>query len=156
GPMAKPSPKKPSLPANRRTGPEDVSRSHEIAGIVALGAGAFLLLAMIALQTHAMFMGPFGRSVATLAYRVAGICGYALIALGMVAAVRSLIEKRPVVPWEIGAGIGLGVVALAVLLHLAFARYRVAGIGPGGALGENLAEILRALISTVGTALLAV
>ena len=49
----------------------------------------------------------------------------------------------------------LGVVALATLVHLACPRYRVAGHGPGGAIGEHLAEILRAVISTAGTALLA-
>ena len=55
----------------------------------------------------------------------------------------------------IAIGAALGVVALAVLVHLIAPSYRVAGHGPGGALGEHLAEILRAMISTAGTALLA-
>ena len=55
----------------------------------------------------------------------------------------------------IAVGIVIGVVALATLVHLAAPGYRVAGHGPGGAIGEHLAEILRAVISTAGTALLA-
>jgi S-DNA-T family DNA segregation ATPase FtsK/SpoIIIE len=77
------------------------------------------------------------------------------VILAVVAAIRSLMQKEPVLPWTIGTGVGLGIVSVTVLLHLIAARYRVAGIGPGGAVGEHLAEILRALISTAGTALLA-
>jgi hypothetical protein len=130
-------------------------RTREVAGIVALGTSVFVLLAMIALSSGALFMGPFGRSIAAMVYRIAGLGSYALVVLAIVAAVRALMERRPMVPAEIAAGIGLGALSLAVLLHLVAGRYRVAGIGPGGALGENLAEVLRALISTAGTALLA-
>ncbi|HVK78123.1 MAG TPA: DNA translocase FtsK 4TM domain-containing protein, partial [Kofleriaceae bacterium] len=155
--MAKPTAKKASaaLPANRRTAEHSPGRGREITGIVALGASVFILLAMIALSSGGLFMGPFGRSIASMVYGIAGLGSYVLVGLAIVGAVRSLMERRPVIPWEITAGVGLGVLSVAVLLHLAVASYRVGGIGPGGALGEHLAEVLRALISTAGTALLA-
>ena len=155
--MAKPIIKKAPVPlaANRRTAVDD-PRTREIGGIVALGTSLFALLAMVSLQAHMLFMGPFGRTVASLVYGIAGLGGYALIALAVVAAVRSLMEKRPIMPWQIAVGSGLGVVALAVLTELAFGHYRVAHIGPGGAIGTHLAHTLRAMISTAGTALLAV
>ena len=122
--------------------------------MVALGVSLFLLIAMISLQAHALVMGPFGRSVASLYYGLAGVCGYPLIVLGAIAAVRMLLDREPIVPVMIWLGTLLGVVALAMLVHLVAPHYRVAGHGPGGALGEHLAEISRAMISTVGTALL--
>jgi S-DNA-T family DNA segregation ATPase FtsK/SpoIIIE len=155
--MAKPINKKASVPpvANRRTTVDD-PRTREIAGIVALGTGLFALLAMVSLQAGALFMGPFGRSVARLVYGVAGLGSYALVTLAVVAAVRSLMEKRPILPWQIGVGSALGVVAFAVLAQLAAAGYQVAQIGPGGAIGARLAHLFGGLISTVGTAFLAV
>ena len=151
----KPLPKKlPAPPANKRN--DDGTRGREVAGVVALGASLFVLLAMLSLQAHALMMGPFGRSVAAAVYGIAGLGSYALVAMAVAASVRSLMEKRPLLPWQITVGVGLGVVAIAVLLQLAVPGYRVHAIGPGGAIGEGLAEVSRALISTAGTALLAV
>ena len=42
--------------------------SREIGGILALGGGLFIALAMISLQSGHMFMGPFGRFVGSAAY----------------------------------------------------------------------------------------
>ncbi len=130
-------------------------RRNEVIGVIGLGAALFLLVAMISLQAGKLVMGPFGRASAGMFYGLAGVCGYILIALAVVAAVRMLIERDPVMPLEIAAGTVIGVVSLAMLAHLAASGYRVMGHGPGGALGENLAEILRAVISTAGTAMLA-
>ena len=130
-------------------------RRNEVIGVIALGVALFLLVAMISLQAGRLVMGPFGRASAGMFYGLAGVCGYILIALALVAAVRMLIEREPVMPLSIAAGTAIGVVALAMLAHLAASGYRVMGHGPGGALGENLAEILRAVISTAGTAMLA-
>ena len=66
--------------------------------MVGLGAGLFLLVAMISLQLGAIVMGPFGRSVAASCYGLAGLCGYPLIALGMVAAIRLLLVREPALP----------------------------------------------------------
>ncbi|HEX5061143.1 MAG TPA: DNA translocase FtsK 4TM domain-containing protein [Kofleriaceae bacterium] len=131
-------------------------RRSEVFGVIGLGAGLFLLIAMVSLQAHALVMGPFGRSMAGLFYGIAGVCGYLLIAVAVVAAIRTLLGREPVMPVTVAAGTLLGVVSLATLIHLIAPGYRVLGHGPGGALGEHLAEILRAVISTAGTALLAV
>ena len=122
--------------------------------MVGLGAAIFLLIALVSLQADRLVMGPFGRSMASLFYGVAGVCGYLLIALAVIAAIRALIEREPIMPALVVIGAMLGVTSLAILVHLAAAGYRVAGHGPGGALGEHLGEILRAVVGTVGTALL--
>ena len=155
--MAKSVPKKAAAPltANRRNEDDDAHRGREVFGVIALGASLFVLMAMVSLQAGALIMGPFGRTIAGMVYGVAGFGSYALVIMATVAAVRSLMQKDPVMPWEIGAGVGLGVLSVSVLLHLIAANYRVAGFGPGGAIGENLGEVLRALISTAGTGLLA-
>ncbi len=130
-------------------------RRREVLGIVGLGAAMFLLVAMISLQAGKLIMGPFGKSSAGLFYGLAGVCGYALIALALVAAIRTLLEKDPVMPGVVALGTLIGVFSLSTLAHLAAGEYRVLGHGPGGAIGEHTAEILRAVISTAGTALLA-
>src|SRR6185503_9196174 len=93
--------------------------------------------------------------VASLFYGLAGVCGYFLIALAVVAAIRTLIEREPIMPIVVVIGAVIGAVSLAILAHLVAAGYRVAGHGPGGAIGEHFGEILRAVVSTAGTALLA-
>ncbi len=135
--------------------PVVTDRHREVFGVVGLGAALFLTIAMVSLQANHLVMGPFGRSMAGMFYGLAGICGYFVIALGSIAAVRTLLGKEPIMPLAIAIGTSIGVVSLAMLVHLAFGGYRVAGHGPGGAIGEHLAEILRAVISTAGTALLA-
>ena len=122
--------------------------------MLGLGAALFLLVAMVSLQAGRLVMGPFGRSSAGLFYGVAGVCGYVMIGLALVAAIRTLLERDPVMPGTVAIGAVIGVVSLATLVHLAAAGYRVAGHGPGGLVGEHLAEVLRAVISTAGTALL--
>src|SRR5262245_25610049 len=131
-------------------------RWREVGGIVAFGTAVFLLLAVVSLQAHGSLMGPFGRGMAKLTYGLFGVCSYAVVGLLVWIAFRSLLERDPVLAPSVGAGVALGIVATGVLAHLVAARYRIAGVGPGGAIGEHCAEILRALISTAGTALLAV
>ena len=123
--------------------------------MIGLGLALFLLIAMVSLQLGTLVMGPFGRTTAGAFYAIAGVCGYALIVLGAVAAVRVIIERQPAMPILVGVGTVLGVITLATLVHLVAPGYRVAGHGPGGAIGEHLAEVLRALIGTAGTALIA-
>jgi S-DNA-T family DNA segregation ATPase FtsK/SpoIIIE len=131
------------------------NRGREVGGVIALGASLFLALSVLSLQIGAQWMGPFGRGVGSAFYGIAGACGYLVIGLVVWAALRALLERRPPMPLAIGCGVGLGVIALSVLVHLVAGDYRVAGHGPGGAIGEHLAEVSRAVISTAGTALLA-
>src|SRR4051812_2617243 len=91
-------------------------RRREVLGVLGLGAGLFLLVAMVSLQLGTLVMGPFGRTVAVLFYGTLGVCGYAVIVLGMVAAVRMLLVRQPALPWPVALGTLLGVVALATLV----------------------------------------
>jgi S-DNA-T family DNA segregation ATPase FtsK/SpoIIIE len=141
--------------AKNRKMSDGSDRRREVLGVIGLGLALFLVIAMVSLQLGTLVMGPFGRTTAGAFYGIAGICGYALIVLGAVAAVRVITEKEPAIPLLVGIGVGLGVIALATLIHLVAPGYRVAGHGPGGAIGEHLAEVLRALIGTAGTALIA-
>src|SRR3954465_3071728 len=98
-------------------------RRREGLGVVGLGAGIFLLIALGSLQAGRLVMGPFGRSTASLFYGIAGVCGYFLIALAVVAAIRTLIEREPIMPLTVVVGALVGVVSLAILVHLAASGY---------------------------------
>ena len=130
-------------------------RRREVLGVLGLGVCVFLLVAMVSLQADRLVMGPFGRAAASGFYGLFGLCGYLVIAGGLVAAIRALLVREPAVPLGVGCGVTIAIVALAVIAHLAASGYRVAGHGPGGAVGEHLGEILRAVIGTVGTAMVA-
>jgi hypothetical protein len=128
----KPLPKKlPAPPPNKRN--YDGTRGREVAGILALGASLFVLFAMLSSQAHALVMGPFGRNVAAMVYRIAGLGSYALVTMAVVASVRWRSARRSRGRrrgrrWAAGAG---GVAAAAV------PGYCIAGIGLA-ALGGNL------------------
>jgi S-DNA-T family DNA segregation ATPase FtsK/SpoIIIE len=131
------------------------SRTPEIIGVASLGIAIFLGAGLLSLQLgDGRLMGPFGRSFAVLVYSLAGIGGYAIAAAGGIVAVRLLVGRQPVARPSVVLGALLGLAAFTVLVHLCAARYRVAGYPPGGALGEGIGEVLRALVSTAGTALL--
>jgi S-DNA-T family DNA segregation ATPase FtsK/SpoIIIE len=130
-------------------------RRREVLGVMALGAAIFVLIAVVSLQAGQLIMGPFGRAIAGMFYGIAGVCGYVLIGVAIAAAIRMLIEREPIMPAPVVIGTLIGVASMAILAHLAASGYVVAGRGPGGAIGEHLGEILRAVVSTVGTVLLA-
>jgi DNA segregation ATPase FtsK/SpoIIIE, S-DNA-T family len=132
------------------------SRTPEIIGVASLGIAIFLGAGLLSLQLgDGRLMGPFGRSCAALVYSLFGIGGYAVAAGAGIIAVRLLVGRQPVARPSVVLGALLGLAAFNVLVHLCAARYRVAGYPPGGALGEGIGEVLRALVSTAGTALLA-
>src|SRR5262249_43649720 len=101
------------------------------------------------------WMGPLGHLWARLLYASFGIGSHALTAAMVVIPIRLLAGKRVVRSWGEGVGLAAGLTSLSVLLHLAFGQHRIAGIGAGGRVGELLAEVLRAGVSTAGTALCA-
>jgi DNA segregation ATPase FtsK/SpoIIIE, S-DNA-T family len=150
-----------SLRASSRTSArgrraEPASRGREIGGIVLLAVGLFSAASLLSLQLgDGSLMGPLGRTWARLLYAFAGAGSHLLPVLMVVAAVRILAGRPMVRTVGEGAGLALGLVSLAILLHLVGHRHRVHGIGPGGVLGEYLAEVLRAVVSTAGTALAA-
>src|SRR5262245_5172968 len=120
-------------------------RLREVGGIIALGAAVFLLLALVSFQAHGQLMGPFGRGIAGLVYGLCGTCSYLVVGVLAWTAIRSLIGRDPVLGWHVATGAALAVLCAGVLIHLIAPHYRVAGHGPGGAIGEHVAEILRAL-----------
>ncbi|HUH03447.1 MAG TPA: DNA translocase FtsK 4TM domain-containing protein [Kofleriaceae bacterium] len=143
-------------PARRRA-PGEAGRSREVVGIISLGTSIFVVCALLSLQIgDGRLMGPFGRSIASAVYALGGMCSY-LIAAGLVViAIRLLTDREPALQRNEALGVGLGLLSLATLVHLFGAGYRVSGMSPGGVLGEHLAEVLRAVISTAGTALVSV
>src|SRR5262245_5759158 len=99
-----------------RVGSSD--RGREVVGVIGLGASLFLLIAMVSLQTGGLAMGPFGRTSAGVVYALAGVCGYLVIALAVVASVRMLIENERVMPLTVTIGTLIGVISAATLIHL--------------------------------------
>ncbi|HWM86324.1 MAG TPA: hypothetical protein VNO33_10815, partial [Kofleriaceae bacterium] len=125
------------------------SRAPELFGIAALGAAIFLLAGLASLGFgDGRLMGPFGRSLALLVYSLVGLGGYA-VAAGLIAvAFRLLLGRSPVARLSVVLGVGLGIISIDTLAHLVAGDKRIAGRPPGGALGENVAEVSRALVST--------
>jgi S-DNA-T family DNA segregation ATPase FtsK/SpoIIIE len=132
------------------------SRTREVVGIVLLGVGLFLGAAVLSLQFgDGRLMGPLGRFAARMTYGLVGMGAYLVVAALALGSFR-LIARGDVVrgvPSVLGALLGL--VSLAVLLHIAFKSYLVASFPPGGLLGEAVAEISRAAVSTAGSVLFA-
>ena len=144
-----------SKTASRASSSSNGSHAREVGGIVLLALGVFLTLSMASLQFgEGNLMGPLGRFFGQThlrhrRHRLLSDRG------GDDRRGRARARRRSSVQsFAEGSGLLLGVFSLSILLHLAFASYRVAGHGPGGALGEGFAEILRGLVSTVGTSLL--
>ncbi len=140
----------------RPPAPRAEGRGREITGIVGLGVAIFLIAALLSLQIGSgSLMGPFGLAIASLVYGIGGLCSYFLAAALGVVSVRLLLDRPKIVRLPEALGIVLALASLTTLLHLIGAGYRVAGYGPGGFLGEDLAETFRGILSTAGTVLLA-
>jgi S-DNA-T family DNA segregation ATPase FtsK/SpoIIIE len=135
--------------ASRAGKPEDPAvRGREIVGIVLLALGLFLATALASLQLgDGGLMGPLGRASARLLTAGVGLAAHVVSLVLLVLAVRLLSSRRPVRGIAEVAGALVGVVSLSVVLHLAGRL--------GGALGEITGELLRAGVSTAGTALIA-
>ncbi len=100
-------------------------------------------------------MGPGGAATATGLYSLAGLCAYLIVAGALLLAVR-MCRARQLIEDVVGV---LGFLALlcsaAVLLHLPFAGDPVSLRGPGGLLGQWLAEGAAGFVGGVGAALAA-
>jgi S-DNA-T family DNA segregation ATPase FtsK/SpoIIIE len=145
-----------SAVSSRRGSTPSGTRLREVFGIVALAFGLFLVTALLSLQFGSgQLMGPLGRFFAHAAWALAGCGAYLVASALIVGPVRVLSGRRPIESFTEGGGFVLGLLSLAVLLHLVGDGYRVDGLPAGGRLGEGLAEIMRAGVSTAGTALFA-
>ncbi len=135
---------------------EAPGRGREIIGIGLLGLGVFCMVSLVSMQVgRGHLMGPGGAATATGLYSLAGLCAYLVVAGGLLLAVR-MCRARQLIEDVVGT---LGFLALlcsaAVLLHLPFAGEPVSLRGPGGLLGQWLAESAAGLVGGVGTALAA-
>jgi S-DNA-T family DNA segregation ATPase FtsK/SpoIIIE len=127
-----------------------------VVGILMLAFGLFAGTALVSLIFgDGQLMGPLGRFAARLFFAVAGMGSVLVVAGLVVAAIRLLGNQRPIGGLIEAAGSVLGLFSLAVLLHLIGGNYRVDAYPAGGRLGEYTAEIMRAGVSTAGTALFA-
>ena len=129
---------------------------REVAGILLLALALFVALSLGSLQAGGRLMGPGGALVALAFYAVIGVGAWVVaIALG-VSAVR-MIAGRPMHlrSWE-AAGYVAAALFAAQLLHLAAGHYRLRGYSAGGLCGEYGAELMVALLGTVGAVLVSV
>ena len=135
---------------------EAPGRGREVMGIGLLGLGVFCAVSLVSMQAgRGRLMGPGGAAAATGLYSLIGLCAYPLVAGVLLLAVR-MCRARRLIEDVVGA---LGFVALlcsaAVLLHLPFAGEPVTLRGPGGMLGQWLAETGASAVGGVGAALAA-
>ena len=135
---------------------EAPGRGREIIGIGLLGLSAFCMVSLVSMQAgRSHLMGPGGAAAATGLYSLAGLCAYLLVAGALLIAVR-MCRARQLIEDVVGV---LGFLALlcsaAVLLHLPFAGDPVSLRGPGGLLGQWLAEGAAGFVGGVGAALAA-
>jgi len=135
---------------------EAPGRGREIMGIGLLGLGLFCVVSLVSMQAgRGRLMGPGGAAAATGLYSLIGLCSYPVVAGLLLIAVR-MCRARRLIEDVVGA---LGFVALlcsaAVLLHLPFAGESVTLRGPGGLLGQWLAETGASAVGGVGVALAA-
>ncbi|MCP4444942.1 MAG: DUF87 domain-containing protein [Myxococcales bacterium] len=146
---------KPRIPGKKLLSLGD-GRGCEVAGVLLLGTSIFLMASLLSLQLgDGLLMGPFGRSFALLGYSLFGVGAHLVAGFGIFVSVRLLMEKDTLAKANHVLGVSMGLLSAGVLLHLAFASYRVAGYGPGGRIGQSFGEIFRELVSTAGTALVA-
>ena len=134
---------------------EAPGRGREILGIGLLGLGVFCTISLVSMQAgRARMMGPGGAAAATYLYSFAGLCSYLLVAAGLVIAVRlcrgqslfsNLMQSLAFLSFTCSA---------AILLYLPFAGDPVTLRGPGGMLGQWLAESVASVVGGVGAALI--
>ena len=135
---------------------EAPGRGREIIGIGLLGLGVFCVVSLVSMQAgRGRLMGPGGAAAASGLYSLVGLCAYPVVAGLLLIAVR-MCRARRLIEDVMGA---VGFVALlcsaAVLLHLPFAGEPVTLRGPGGLLGQWLAETGASVVGGVGVALAA-
>jgi len=134
-------------------------RVHEAFGILTLASALLVGPSMATVQFgDGALMGPFGRAVGGALNYVLGVAGYLVVAGIVVVALRIFagglgLEGQGAGRtslWRERFGVVLGLLSSAMLLHLAARPQRVAGASLGGFVGEMGAEVLCALVSTVG------
>ena len=141
----------------RRKQAVETNQSREIVGIFGLGCAIFLMAALVSRQIgDGGLMGPFGSTIAGGVYVVMGVVAYLFATVVGFLSVRLLLGKEPVADGRHllgGAVIGL---SLTLFLHIAIGGNLSDGSLRGGVVGETVAEILRAVVSTPGAVLVTI
>jgi len=135
--------------------PSAPSRRREAVGIALLSVGLFVSLATVSLVFgEGTLMGPVGHAVAAAIYSLLGIGTSGPTLMLFVVSVRLLrTQSLRIAPKLLGGGVAAWLLSM-MLAHLLAGRWRIAGMPPGGALGEYAAEALLAMLGTAGTVLL--
>ena len=131
-------------------------RGREVIGIGLLGLGVFCMVSLVSMQAgRGHLMGPGGAAAATALYSLIGLCAYPVVAGVLLLAVRMCRARRLIDDVVNVLGfVGL-LCSVAVILYLPFAGDRVTLRGPGGLLGQWLAEGVAGVVGGVGAALAA-
>ncbi len=131
------------------------SRRREAIGIALLSLALFVSLATLSLVFgDGNLMGPVGNAVAATVYALLGIGTSGPSLLLFVLSIRLLrAQSLKIAPKLLGGGLAVWLVSM-MLAHLLAGRFRIAGMPPGGSLGEYAAEALLAMLGTAGTVLL--
>ena len=125
-------------------------------GIGLLGLGVFCVVSLVSMQAgRDHLMGPGGAAAATGLYSLTGMCAYPLVAGVLLLAVR-MCRARRLIEDVVGVfGFLAFLCSMAVILYLPFAGDEVTLRGPGGLLGQWLAEGAASVVGGVGAALAA-
>ncbi len=131
------------------------SRRREAIGIALLSVALFVSLATLSLILgDGNLMGPVGHAVAGAIYSLLGIGTAGPALLLFVVSVRLLRAQSLRISPKLLGGCSAVWLLTMMLGHLLAGRWRLAGMPPGGALGEYAAEALLAMLGTAGTVLL--
>ena len=132
-----------------------------IVGVVLLAASVLTLLAVASFDVRDRLgpgfknlIGPVGHALAEGLRGFFGITALALPALGLYAAFTLFIGDREKRRWPQVLALALLVVCGTVLAQLTFREDPSWAHAPGGLMGRQLAQVLTALFSTVGTVVL--
>ncbi len=132
-------------------------RRDELIGLLALVLATALLLSLVPLEPN--LLGPLGRAAFRASFGIFGLGSLALpLALGLWG-FHKLTRREMRAPSVKAAGMGLALMGLSSLLHLAFPERLEAvglahGLYVGGLLGRALGGFLVSSTSVVGTAII--
>jgi DNA segregation ATPase FtsK/SpoIIIE, S-DNA-T family len=132
-----------------------------VAGVVLLAVSVLTLLSVASFDPHDRLgpgfrnlIGPVGHALAEAARGLLGVTALALPLLGLYAAMILFVGDRERRRWPQVLSLTLLVVCATVLAQLTFREDASWAHAPGGLVGRQLASLLTALFSTVGTVVL--
>ncbi len=132
-----------------------------IAGVLVLACSMLSLLAVATFDARDRIgpgfhnaVGPVGHALAEALRGLLGVCAFVLPMVGLYAAGLLFLGERDRKRWPQVLALALLLVATAVLAQLIFKEDASWSHAPGGVIGRQLAGVMTALFSTVGTVIL--